>query len=168
MKDIFCPICGSKLVEKPVKGEPDLVPYCEQCQTFRFPHYSVAVSLICFSPDEQEILLIQQYGRKANILVAGYVNPGEDAEDAAKRELQEELGVAPLSLHFNRSHYFAPHDVLMLNFSAVLPSKDLHPNWEVDSYRFFAKEDALKEILHPSLAEAFLRGALTGTYDFGK
>ncbi|WP_278690824.1 NUDIX domain-containing protein, partial [Clostridium baratii] len=36
---------------------------------------------------------MQQYGRVDNILVAGYINKGEDAEQTLVREVKEETGL---------------------------------------------------------------------------
>ena len=40
-----CPECGALLTEKVLEGE-GIVPWCGQCEAFRFPMYNVAVSLI--------------------------------------------------------------------------------------------------------------------------
>ena len=86
----YCMHCGHKLDEKYLMGE-GMVPYCPECQEFRFPVYNTAVSMIVMNKELDKVLLIKQYGRDSYILVAGYVNKGEDAEDAVKREIGEEL-----------------------------------------------------------------------------
>ena len=98
----YCMHCGHKLDEKYLMGE-GMVPYCPECQEFRFPVYNTAVSMIVMNKELDKVLLIKQYGRDSYILVAGYVNKGEDAEDAVKREIGEELGLQVLECHFNRS-----------------------------------------------------------------
>ena len=123
--------------------------------------------MICLSPDKEKILLTQLYGKEKNILVAGYVNPGLEAEEAVVREVKEELGVSTKSLRFNHSHFYASSETLMLNFEVVLNREDLPPNWEIDSYRFYAKEDARKAVVQGSLAHDFLNGYLDGVYSFG-
>ena len=82
----YCYECGTKLTERELENEGK-IPYCEKCGEYRFPIFSTAVSMIVENPDKNEILLIQQYGRKNNILVAGYVNKGENAENAVMREV---------------------------------------------------------------------------------
>ncbi|MBQ0064891.1 MAG: NTP pyrophosphohydrolase, partial [Firmicutes bacterium] len=72
----YCMDCGNPLVLKECNGE-GMVPYCQNCKQFRFPMYNVAVSMIVVNEETDKILLIQQYGRAQNILVAGYVNRGE-------------------------------------------------------------------------------------------
>ena len=98
MKMNYCMECGSPLHIRE-HGDEGLVPYCETCAAFRYPMFNTAVSLIVTDEEREHVLLIRQYGRPHYILVAGYVNQGEDAEDAARRELMEELGLAAESVH---------------------------------------------------------------------
>ena len=149
--------CGARLHPRFLEGEGE-VPYCERCGEYRFPVFSTAVSMIVLDEAREHVLLIRQYGRPQYILTAGYVNRGEDAEAAAAREIQEELGLAVRSLRFNRSCYFAPSNTLMLNFAAVVPYEAPHPNREIDDWRWFTLAEALNNIKPNSLAEAFLRG----------
>ena len=161
----YCMECGTLLHPKP-HGEEGLVPYCGACGAFRYPVFNTAVSLLVTDEQQEHIILIRQYGRPAYILVAGYVNRGEDAEDAARRELMEELGLSARSVRFNRSHFFPPSNTLMLNFTVTVPMEEAHPNHEVDGWRWFSLEDARKAIKPGSLARAFLLGWLDGEYDF--
>ena len=86
-KQGFCPECGSKLIEKPLEGE-GIIPFCPVCNDYRFPKFNVAVSMIVINEQTDEILLIQQYGRPFYILVAGYLNRGEQEEQAVVREIK--------------------------------------------------------------------------------
>ena len=165
MKMNYCMACGTLLHLKP-HGDEGLVPFCDGCGAFRYPVFNTAVSLLVMDEEKEHIILIRQYGRPAYILVAGYVNQGEDAEDAARRELMEELGLAARSVRFNRSHYFPPSNTLMLNFTVTVPGTEAHPNREVDDWRWFSLEDARAAIKPGSLARAFLLGYLDGEYDF--
>ena len=161
----YCMECGTKLKMMPLKGEGE-VPYCERCGTFRFPVFSTACSMIVMNPEETKILLIKQYGRDDYILVAGYVNKGEDAEAAALREIREELGVNAADIRFNRTHYFAPSNTLMINFRILLPSEEIHPNEEIDDWQWFSLAEAREKVRPNSLARDFLEGMLDGEYHF--
>ena len=156
----YCRVCGTLLEMRHHPTEGRDVPYCTHCQEYRFPMYNVAVSMVVQNEDGQ-ILLIQQYGRPRYILVAGYVNQGEAAEDAVRRELMEETGLQVKSCHFNKSKYFPPSNTLMLNF-AVTVAGELHPNEEIDAYQWFSKEESKKAIYEGSLAEEFLLHYLGG------
>ena len=87
----YCMECGTKLTERFLKNE-GMVPFCEQCNAYRFPVFSVAVSMEVLHPDKDKVLLIKQYGKDRYILVAGYINKGESAEHTVVREVREEIG----------------------------------------------------------------------------
>ncbi|MBQ6146141.1 MAG: NUDIX domain-containing protein [Clostridia bacterium] len=161
----YCMECGTKLKRKPLKGEGE-IPYCEHCKSFLFPVFSTACSMIVLNPEKTKILLIPQYGREEYILVAGYVNKGEDAETAALREIREELGVEAAEIRFNRTHYFGPSNTLMINFRILLDSEEIHPNEEIDSWQWFSLEEARERVRPNSLARDFLEGMLDGAYHF--
>jgi NAD+ diphosphatase len=152
----YCPVCGAKLEPKYLASEGKEIPYCPHCDTFRFQRYNTAVSMIVMDEAKEHVVLIKQYGRDAYILVAGYVNPGEDAEDACKRELKEELGMIAESVSFNHSHFFVPSNTLMLNFTVTVKDLKPKPNEEIDTWTVFTRDEAVKQIRHPSLAEDFL------------
>ena len=155
-----CYECGAKLTEKHLEGE-GMIPYCESCQRFRFPIFNTAVIMIVFNRTKDKILLIQQYGRDRYILVAGYVNKGESAENAVAREVMEEVGLKVIDYKFNKSEYYEKSNTLMLNFVCVAESEDLsHMTDEVDKARWFTIEEAKENIFHGSLAEKFLHAAL--------
>ena len=155
-----CFKCGTELIEQKLEGE-GIVPYCPQCQQFRFPMYNVAVSMIVINEQTGEILLIKQYGRPSFILVAGYVNRGEQVEHAVCREIKEETGMTASHIKFNRTSFFEPSNTLMCNFTAyVKDSSELSPNSEIDSYQWFSPEDARLNIRPNSLASQFLNAYL--------
>lgn len=160
MSSTYCRKCGAKLIEKEMKNE-GIVPYCPECEEYRFPQYNVAVSMIVVNKSKDEILLIQQYGRPSYVLVAGYVNRGESLEDAVKREIKEETGMTVSELKFNRTQFFERSESLMCNFTAfVEDDSEMDPNYEIDKYSWFSREGARENIRPDSLAEFFLNSYL--------
>ena len=87
----FCIKCGNELHLKHLDNE-GMIPFCDKCGEYRFEQFNVAVSMVILNKDKDKTLFIEQYGRKMKVLVAGYINKGESAEDAVKRELFEEDG----------------------------------------------------------------------------
>lgn len=163
MSDKYCQICGTKLIDKELEGE-GIIPFCPACNEFRFPMYNVAVSMIVINKKNEKILLIKQYGRDFFILVAGYVNRGEQLEHAALRELKEETGMTAAKVRFNRTKFFEPSNTLMCNFTVfVEDDSELSPNKEIDSFEWFSFEDARKNIKPGSLAAEFLNAYLDDT-----
>lgn len=155
-----CFECGTALIEKELEGE-GIVPYCPKCEQYRFPMYNVAVSMIVINEQTGKILLIKQYGRPWFILVAGYVNRGEQVEHAVGREIKEETGMTVSRVKFNCTSFFEPSNTLMCNFTAyVKDDSELSTNGEIDSYEWFTPEEARRNIRPNSLAERFLNAYL--------
>ena len=111
----YCVKCGHELIEKE-NGIDGMVPYCPNCQEFRFPMFNSAVSALVLNPKKDKILLIQQYGHKDNILIAGYVTKGENAKQALFREIKEETGLTISSYEFNDNEYYARTNTYKLLF----------------------------------------------------
>ena len=76
-----CYECGSKLELKELKNE-GFIPFCPNCKTFRFPIFNTAISAVIVNKDITKTLLIRQYNMGFDVLVAGYINKGENAESA--------------------------------------------------------------------------------------
>lgn len=156
----YCMECGCELTKKYLDNE-GMIPFCPNCNEYCFPVFSTAVSMVVMNKSKDKILLIKQYGKNNFVLVAGYVNKGEDAETAVVREVSEELGLEVVELKFNKSKYFKPSNTLMLNFSCVVNDESLNNiNEEVDYAQWFSFEDAIKNIMDKSLAKEFLENFL--------
>lgn len=158
----YCVECGAKLISKHLENEGE-IPYCPSCDAFRFPIFNTAVSMIVIDEKNEKILLIQQYGRPFYILVAGYVNRGESAEDALKREIYEETGLNVVRYEFNKSKFFEPSNTLMVNFAAYVDSNDVRITDEIDKFTWFTSDEARENIKDGSLAEEFLCAYLDKT-----
>lgn len=155
MKLNYCPVCGKPLRLRPHPTEPP-TPWCASCEDWRFPLFSCAVSAILLDKSAARMLLIRQYGEPDPVLVAGYVDKGETAEEALLREVREELGMTVRSPHFLGSHYYAPSETLMLNFLAVPEEDEASPGPEVDSWEWVKVEDAARLVRPGGLAQRLL------------
>lgn len=161
-----CMECGTKLTTQYLENEGD-IPYCTNCKAYRFSVFNTAVSMIVLNPKRNKILLIKQYGGKDYILVAGYVNKGESAENAVIREVKEELGMEVMELHYNKSMYYEKSNTLMLNFSCVISNESLeNMTTEVDEAMWFTFEEAKDNVKRDSLAQYFLLDYLERCTDY--
>ncbi len=115
----YCPECGTQLIRRHLENEGE-IPYCETCKAFRFPTFNTAISTIVYAPGGKKLLLIKQYGKDRNILVAGYVNKGEFAEHALRREVREEIGLNVVSCCFNHSEYCSIYQTFITVFLRVI------------------------------------------------
>ena len=93
MRYQYCPKCGAKLSLRRL-GDDGEVPWCASCEMPWFDTFSTCVIALVTDGAGQVALLRQKYisNRYAN-LVSGYMQPGETAEEAAAREIGEELGL---------------------------------------------------------------------------
>lgn len=152
----FCPVCGERLQhrEHPTDG---LTLYCARCGDYRFPLFSAAISAVVVDRTGENMLLIRQYGEEDPVLVAGYVDKGETAEQAVVREIREELGMTACELRFIRSHYYEPSETLMLNYTVTVPETEARPNQEVDGWFWVPVAEAGSLVRPGGLAEKLLR-----------
>ncbi len=148
MRFKFCPDCGEKLILKPIGDEGD-VPFCEKCSRPWFDMFSSAVIVLIINEYGEAVLLKQNYmSDKYMVLVSGFIKPGESAEDTARREVLEEVG---LELDDNRliaTYWFAPKDMMMIGFIAHAKKADLRLSGEVDEARWVPAREAIK-LVHP-------------------
>ncbi len=157
---MFCTECGEKLTLMFANGE-GLVPYCKNCNQYRFAQFATAVSMVVTNRAKDKILLARHVGQEDFILFAGYVKKGETAEKTVTREFKEETKLNAVKYKYMSSRYHEPKNVLMLNFIVV--AEDGEPVLdakELEEVRWFAFEDALEAIRKDSVAEAFLKSAV--------
>ena len=151
----YCPVCGTKLHPKQQPHEAPAL-YCDRCAEYRFPIFSAAVAVTVLDEAGENMILIRQYADPDPVLVAGYIDKGETAEEAVIREVGEELGMRAQNLTFLRSRYYAPSETLMFHYAVTVSEKTAAPNREVDGWEWVPVECALGLVKPGGLAETFL------------
>lgn len=133
MRFTFCPDCGARLVLRSI-GDEGMIPYCENCRQPRWDMFVTSIICAVFNEQNEVALIRQGYVSATNhVCVAGIMKPGESAEEAAAREVEEELGLPVESITYQRSDYFAAKEMLMLGFRAQVRKGDFKLSGEVDS-----------------------------------
>ena len=150
----YCVKCGNILTLKQLNNE-GIIPFCENCGEYRFEQFNVAVSMVILNKDMDKTLFIEQYGKFMKVLVAGYVNKGESAEETVRRELFEEVGLNVHSMKFQISKFHAPSNTLMLNYLVVVEDIMVLKNFEVDRFDWYSLEDAYNLTNVGKLAKEF-------------
>jgi isopentenyldiphosphate isomerase len=71
--------------------------------------------------------------------VGGHVNPGEELIDAAKREMEEELGISDAPLDFLYSHFFSNHveSELVSSFACIYDGEINYNRDEIEQVAFW-------------------------------
>ena len=157
---MFCRNCGQKLSLRFCENE-GLVPYCNTCESYMFPEFSVAASMVVTNRTQDKILLAKHADDDDFILFAGYVKKGETVEKTVPREIKEELGLDVVKTKYMSSRYHEPKDILMLNFIVVVEeNKPIKLNEEITEARWCSPDEALTLIRKGTTAEYFLTNAI--------
>lgn len=157
---MYCKECGQKLALRFCENE-GLVPYCNQCQTYKFPLFPVAVSMVVTNRAQDKILLAKHVDDEDFILFAGYIKKGETAEKTIPREIKEELSLKVVKSKFMSSRFYEPKDLLMLNFIVVVEDTPIKlQESELKEVRWCTPEEATTLIRKGTTAEYFLSNAL--------
>lgn len=152
MRYSCCPDCGQRLTER-LLGDEGLVPWCESCSRPWFDSFSTCIIAAVVNPAGQ--VLLQREARRPDreVLVAGYMKPGESAEDAARREIREETGLDVTALKYMGSYPHMDGNMLMLSFAAQAEGLAQPASDEVVSSRWTSMEDAAASLREGSIAQ---------------
>ena len=151
MKHTFCPDCGQRLTARPL-GDEGLVPWCDACSRPWFDSFSTCIIVAVMNGEGQVLLQRETRRPDREVLVAGYIKPGESAEDAARREIAEETGLTARALHYVGSW---PHEGerLMLGYCAQAEGDARPASDEVVSSRWCTPDEAVAALREGSIAQ---------------
>lgn len=152
MHYVCCPVCGQRLTERPL-GDEGLVPWCEGCGRPWFDSFSTCIIAAVVNPAGQVLLQREVRRPDREVLVAGYMKPGESAEDAARREIREETGLDVTTLRYMGSYPHKDGNMLMLSFAARAEGLAQPASDEVVSSRWASMEDAAASLREGSIAQ---------------
>jgi len=142
----FCPKCGSSSFK--ASGERSVK--CSSCGFHLYINSSAAVAALVTDKSGKLMLVTRgiepDYGKLD--LPGGFIDPGENAEDAVRRELFEELGMKIKSIKYISS---APNEYIFSGFSVftldlvfeVVPESltGLKPMDDILDYKFYTREE---------------------------
>ncbi|HEO71706.1 MAG TPA: NUDIX domain-containing protein [Candidatus Hydrogenedentes bacterium] len=139
----FCPECGVPLTLR--RQEQHERPYCTECK--RHYYYNPTPAACCFVRQGDALLLgrrgIQpQFGQWA--LPGGYVELGETAEAAARRELLEETGLCALRTRFigvSSQQSVMTGAVIVLGYAVDAWEGEIRAGSDVIDLRFFPPDE---------------------------
>lgn len=157
MHFIYCPHCGAKTVEREI-GDEGMTAYCEACETPLWDMFTTSVICAVVNEENEIALLRQGYVSGENdVCVAGIMKPGESAEDAAVREIGEELGLKVEKLTYIRSFPYDKKAMLMLGYRADVRKRDFVLSQEVDAAEWVPIAEAPKRLRAGGIAWQLVR-----------
>jgi NAD+ diphosphatase len=161
----FCGSCGRETKAK----DGGHVRECAAEDLKLFPRTDPAVMVLVSRGDRCVLARQAGWPRGMQSVVAGFVEPGESVEDAAVREVKEELGVDVTGLRYFRSQPWPFPASLMIGFFGEATSEDLVIDGEeLEAARWYSRA----ELSNPegffwppsySLAHYMIREFVSGT-----
>lgn len=148
----YCPKCGGFLAARSL-GDDGLVPWCDSCDRPWFDSFATCIIVAVMNPANEVLLQREARRPEREVLLAGYMQPGETAETAALREIKEETGLAAADLRYQGSYYHSGGDLLMLAFTAHADGPARTTSTEVISARWASLEDAVAVLREGSIAQ---------------
>ena len=138
----YCPNCGTKLIDRQA-GDDGAVPYCEHCHRYWFDSFASCVIVMVVNEHREIAMLHQSYlSDEYKTFVAGYMVPGEMAEQTAMREVQEELGLTVEQLEYAGTHWFGEREQLMHAFIGYVRKRPFTLSQEVDGAEWIPAGEA--------------------------
>jgi 8-oxo-dGTP diphosphatase len=147
----FCQVCGHPMSDRLAHGKMRRV--CPDCGYVHFEDPKVAA--VTFIEKEDRVLLVRramnpERGKWA--LPAGYIDYGENPQEAAIREVREETGleitITELLDVQGGSGTFGASIVII--YAAQVVNGAAHPHDDVDAVLWYAASDPLPEIAFES------------------
>ena len=135
----YCGGCKAQLVF----SDTDLALVCPQCGERYYPQIAPAVIVAVTRHDGKELLLAhnKRFADRTFSLIAGFVETGESVEQAVRREIMEETGVAVKNIRYLSSQPWPFPNSLMLAFTAEWESGEAKPDGiELEELGWFSKE----------------------------
>jgi NAD+ diphosphatase len=171
----FCPNCGQPT--QPVEGgwRRD----CPACKTQHFPRTDPVVIMLAVAGERCLLGRSGRFAANSWSCLAGFVEPGETIEEAVRREVHEEAGIACGRVKYLASQPWPFPSSLMIGCHAQALSEDLVVDRnELEDARWFDRHEAAamlarrhpRELVTPppvAIAYHIIRGWVEDGVDFG-
>ena len=151
----FCGCCGAEMKPHPNPGERAFV--CSECGYAAYPRIAPAVIALVTKGDRVLLQRNTHYRGVVWSLVAGFVDAGENLEDAVRREIREEASIEVKDIRYFGSQTWPYPSNMMIGFRAEYASGELRPDGEEVIESGWFDRDNLPQIPRPgSIARTML------------
>ncbi|MBA4501983.1 NAD(+) diphosphatase [Marinobacterium marinum] len=134
----FCGRCGATLEAH----KQDLARVCSACELVQYPRVSPCIIVLVRRGNQCLLARSGRFPPGRFSTLAGFIEAGERAEAAVRREIREEVGIEVKNLEFFASQSWPfPHQ-LMLGFFADYAGGDLIPDgYEIQEAGWFDQDN---------------------------
>ena len=123
-----CGCCGAEMAPHVDPGERALV--CTACGYTVYPRIAPAVIVLVTKDDKVLLQRNTHYTGVVWSLVAGFVDAGENLEDAVRREIREEASIEVKDIRYFGSQTWPFPSNIMIGFRAEYAGGELKPDGE--------------------------------------
>ncbi|KAA0013530.1 NAD(+) diphosphatase [Billgrantia pellis] len=117
----YCGRCGAPAA----KLDSEFAMHCERCGHRNYPRISPCIITLVTHGNAMLLARSPRFPPGRYSTLAGFIEPGESAEDAVRREIHEEVGVAVGRVRYFRSQAWPFPHALMLGFFAEAASRHI-------------------------------------------
>ncbi len=158
----FCGYCGKETQF----STSEYCKICSHCQALFYPQISPVVLILITRGDEILLARSAHFVKDMYSILAGFVEPGETAEQAAIRETMEEVGLAIKNIGYFSSQPWAFPSNLMLGFTAEYAGGELKIDpKEIEDAQWFNINQLPQLPKSASLSRKMIDAFLTSKYN---
>jgi NAD+ diphosphatase len=119
---------------------------CPSCNHHIFPRLDPAVIMLILQGEKALIARAPNWPENQYSTLAGFVEPGEDLDQAVRREVMEEVGVEVSTVRYAGSQPWPLPSSLMIGFYGVAATTKLHHSSEI-AHAIWVTRDELRAAL---------------------
>jgi NAD+ diphosphatase len=117
----YCGHCGMETI----RARGMIAKECPCCELLVFPRISPAIIVLVERGNKLLLARVKRFTSELYSVLAGFVEPGETLEEAAQREIEEEVGIRVKNIRYFGSQPWPFPDSLMIGFTAEYESGDI-------------------------------------------
>lgn len=154
----YCGVCATPMR----KSEKELCFHCRSCGFSAYPRISPAMMVLIKRDDEILLARHATYATARYTALAGFVEAGENIEEAIHREVLEEVGLHVKDLrYFGSQSWPFPHSLMIAYTAEYAGGELLIQEDEIADAQWFGPGDALPAIpMNESIAGRLVRANL--------
>lgn len=160
----FCQCCAAPLLPHP---DEEIARLCSECGHVHYPPVSPCIIVLVLRGEHCLLAHAAKFPPGRYSTLAGFIEPGETAEQAVMREVKEEVGIEVCNIRYFKSQSWPfPHS-LMLGYFADYAGGEIQPDGEeILSASWFDREN-LPDLpssfsISRQLIEAFVQYRVNG------
>ena len=133
----YCARCGTQTHV----AQAGYARHCSTCDVNHFPRTDPVVIMLAIKKDRCLLGRSPTFPEKMVSCLAGFIEVGETAEEAVRREIYEESGIKTNRVQYHSSQLWPFPSSLMIGFYAEAITTEINTDEELEICRWFTREE---------------------------